>query len=153
MGIIAFVCGLLAIVSIPLGVAAIITGILGIRRKAAKGMAIAGIVMGSLGALAGLLTGALALTALPALQRGQQDTQVKNDVSAAASAILAYRTSNQGALPTAQEFSSRQFIDSYLADSETGITYIPGENCEGMADELYFSVSAKLSDGERFCID
>lgn len=53
-GIIAFVTGWLPFFSIPLGAVAIIFGILGMKRPDSKGMAIAGLVAGIVGAVFGL---------------------------------------------------------------------------------------------------
>jgi prepilin-type N-terminal cleavage/methylation domain-containing protein len=50
--------------------------------------------------------------ALPALQRNQRDTQRKNDVNRAATAITNYTSNNRGALPAADKWTA--FTDDYL---------------------------------------
>lgn len=48
--------------------------------------------------------------ALPALQRNQRDTQRRNDLSRAQTAVNNYQTNNRGKLPT----MDNNFINSYL---------------------------------------
>lgn len=50
--------------------------------------------------------------ALPALQRGQRDTQRKNDVSRLQSAINNYKSSNRGAIPQAGDWNT--FVTNYM---------------------------------------
>jgi prepilin-type N-terminal cleavage/methylation domain-containing protein len=68
-------------------------------------------------AIAGLIF-LMVFIALPALQRGQRDTQRKNDLSRAITAINSYTSSNRGALPT----NWTTFTTSYLTTS--GDTFI-----------------------------
>jgi prepilin-type N-terminal cleavage/methylation domain-containing protein len=56
--------------------------------------------------------------ALPALQRSQRDTQRKNDLSRATTAITNYTSANRGALPTLDD----TFISQYLTTA--GDTFI-----------------------------
>lgn len=57
--------------------------------------------------------------ALPALQRSQRDTQRKNDLNRAITAINNYTTNNRGTLPTL----NAAFIKSYLTTSN-GDTFL-----------------------------
>jgi prepilin-type N-terminal cleavage/methylation domain-containing protein len=76
-------------------------------------------------AIAGLIF-LMVFIALPALQRSQRDTQRKNDVSRAVTAITNYTSNNRGALPTL----NAAFVSSYLAVSgdtfsdPSGSTYV-----------------------------
>jgi prepilin-type N-terminal cleavage/methylation domain-containing protein len=76
-------------------------------------------------AIAGLIF-LVVFLALPALQRGQRDTQRKQDLGKFMSQITAYSSNNQGALPT----NWSTFVTSYLtvggtafADPSNGATY------------------------------
>lgn len=63
-------------------------------------------------AIAGLIF-LMVFIALPALQRGQRDTQRKNDLSRAITAINNYTSNNRGGLPT----PNATFISSYLTSA------------------------------------
>lgn len=64
----------------------------------AKGFTIIEVVL--VLAIAGLIF-LMVFIALPALQRGQRDTQRRDDLSRALSQITAYQTNNKGSLPSA----------------------------------------------------
>jgi prepilin-type N-terminal cleavage/methylation domain-containing protein len=64
-------------------------------------------------AIAGLIF-LMVFIALPALQRNQRDTQRKNDLSRAQTAINNYQSNNRGALPGTDNASWNGFADSYL---------------------------------------
>lgn len=53
-GIVAFLAGFIPWFSIPLGTVAIVFGALGLKKPSSKGMSIAGLVTGGIGALVGL---------------------------------------------------------------------------------------------------
>lgn len=55
--------------------------------------------------------------ALPALQRGQRDTQRKNDVSRLQSAITNYKSRNRGALPSTQAAWQSQVFGTEASNS------------------------------------
>jgi prepilin-type N-terminal cleavage/methylation domain-containing protein len=79
-------------------------------------------------AIAGLIF-LMVFIALPALQRGQRDTQRREDVSRFASQLTSYSTNNRGSLPKDQaEIDS--FMDNYMnkggdtfADPSSGDAY------------------------------
>lgn len=80
-------------------------------------------------AIAGLIF-LMVFIALPALQRGQRDTQRRDDVSRFISQLNSYATNNRGALPA--ESAVGTFMTSYLKSGEgefndpsTGIAYTP----------------------------
>jgi len=81
-------------------------------------------------AIAGLIF-LMVFIALPALQRNQRDTQRKNDLTRAQTAVNNYQTNNRNQLPTFND----DFIDKYL---KTG-----GDSFDDPTREQYhFFVSA-----------
>ena len=79
-------------------------------------------------AIAGLIF-LVVFLALPALQRGQRDTQRKQDLGKMMSQVTAYASNNQGLLPTSAQWDT-PFKTSYLtvnstpfADPSDGVTY------------------------------
>lgn len=97
---------------------------MGIAKVNNKGFTIIEVVL--VLAIAGLIF-LVVFLALPALQRGQRDTQRKADLGKFMSQVTAYQSNNQGALPTAWDTT---FKSSYLtvnstpfADPSDGTTY------------------------------
>lgn len=78
-------------------------------------------------AIAGLIF-LMVFIALPALQRGQRDTQRRNDLSRLQSAINSYQTNNKGTLPNfGAPANVATFVSSYLTNG--GDTFAdPGGN-------------------------
>lgn len=78
-------------------------------------------------AIAGLIF-LVVFLALPALQRGQRDTQRKQDLGRFMSQLTAYQSNTQGQLPTSWTPTST-FVSNYLtnnqtfSDPSTGATY------------------------------
>ena len=70
---------------------------MGIRQKDKKGFTIIEVVL--VLAIAGLIF-MMVFIALPALQKSQKDTQRKNDLSRAQTAVVQYASNNRGSLPT-----------------------------------------------------
>lgn len=68
-------------------------------------------------AIAGLIF-LVVFLALPALQRGQRDTQRKQDLGRFMSQLTAYQSNNQGQLPTSWT-SSSPFVSNYLTNNQT----------------------------------
>jgi prepilin-type N-terminal cleavage/methylation domain-containing protein len=80
-------------------------------------------------AIAGLIF-LVVFLALPALQRGQRDTQRKQDLSKFMSQVTTYSSNNQGSLPGATSALWNTFVTNYLtvgstpfADPTDGTTY------------------------------
>jgi prepilin-type N-terminal cleavage/methylation domain-containing protein len=70
-------------------------------------------------AIAGLIF-LVVFLALPALQRGQRDSQRKSDLSRMMSQVTAWQSNKQGALPTATEFdgtATTDFKGGYLLNN------------------------------------
>ena len=77
-------------------------------------------------AIAGLIF-LMVFIALPALQRGQRDSQRRDDVSRVVSQLTSYATNNRGSLPGALDTS---FLNNYMKasdgefqDPKSGSTY------------------------------
>lgn len=67
-------------------------------------------------AIAGLIF-LMVFIALPALQRSQRDTQRKNDLSRAQTAVASYASNNRGALPTFNAAFISQYLTPTASDS------------------------------------
>lgn len=108
-------------------------------------------------AIAGLIF-LLVFLALPALQRGQRDTQRKNDLGKFMSQVVGFQSNNQGSLPT----NWGTFVSDYLtvnsqpfADPSTGNTYtvtvqtnhseVPSDSEE--SDDIFVYLSATCGAG------
>jgi len=115
-------------------------------------------------AIAGLIF-LMVFIALPALQRAQRDTQRKNDLSRAQTAVNNYRSINRNALPTVAEFNTRVKEKYLKADSDkfedptrgeysfvagTGADTYPAYKQAGEPDEaeIWVDLSTKC-DGEN----
>lgn len=80
-------------------------------------------------AIAGLIF-LVVFLALPALQKGQRDTQRKNDLSRFMSQLANYQSNNQGNVPAATSTAVTDFVTRYLtpngesfSDPTTGALY------------------------------
>lgn len=115
-------------------------------------------------AIAGLIF-LMVFIALPALQRSQRDTQRKNDLSRAQTAVNNYRSYNRNALPTVAEFNTLVREKYLKADADkfedptrgqysfvagTGPGTYPAYLQTGVADEaqIWVDLSTKC-DGEN----
>lgn len=83
----------------------------GLQKQKQKGFTIIEVVL--VLAIAGLIF-LMVFIALPALQRSQRDTQRKQDLSRAITAISNYQSNNRGMLPTNWGTGSGGFISNYL---------------------------------------
>lgn len=83
--------------------------------KNAKGFTIIEVVL--VLAIAGLIF-LVVFLALPALQRGQRDTQRKQDLGRFMSQLTAYQSNTQGQLPTAWGPTS-SFVQNYLTNNQS----------------------------------
>ena len=125
-------------------------------------------------AIAGLIF-LVVFLALPALQRNQRDTQRRNDVGRAVTAVTNYSANNNGQIPTNQgeldtvgsdylNVADDDFADpsegdydiNYTADApDLGeMNYISGATCEaGGAGSRTFKVTTDLEGGGTYCQD
>lgn len=81
------------------------------QKRKTKGFTIIEVVL--VLAIAGLIF-LMVFIALPALQRAQRDTQRKNDLSRAITALTSYTSNNRGALPTDTAAGWNAFTTKYL---------------------------------------
>jgi len=79
------------------------------QQKKSKGFTIIEVVL--VLAIAGLIF-LMVFIAFPALQRSQKDTQRKNDLSRAVTALINYQSNNNGGVPGAGTYGT--LIDKYL---------------------------------------
>ena len=129
-------------------------------------------------AIAGLIF-LMVFIALPALQRGQRDTQRRDDVSKFVSQLTSYATNNRGSLPSFAELSGGSgFMNAYMKandgefnDPSTGtayspvtgdpqvgqIQYVPNRKCDGeniassAESSRQAAVRTKLEGSGYFC--
>lgn len=125
--------------------------------KNSKGFTIIEVVL--VLAIAGLIF-LVVFLALPALQRGQRDTQRKNDAGRMTSQLVAYQTNNQGKLPNSSA-EIATFVSSYMTsgsqtfnDPSTGspysingggavITTAPATQPTTSAGTIFYYINAK----------
>ena len=88
--------------------------------KKSKGFTIIEVVL--VLAIAGLIF-LMVFLALPALQRSQRDTQRKNDLSRAITAVTSYASNNRGSLPDNTNQAWATFVGQYLIPT-TSDTFI-----------------------------
>jgi prepilin-type N-terminal cleavage/methylation domain-containing protein len=104
------------------------------RKQNQKGFTIIEVVL--VLAIAGLIF-LMVFIALPALQRNQRDTQRKNDLSRAQTAINNFQTNNRNKLPTDAQFTSGAaagFRTSYLTTGADTFSDPNGNNYVFAAD-------------------
>lgn len=80
-------------------------------------------------AIAGLIF-LMVFIALPALQRSQRDSQRKNDLSRAITAVTSYASNNRNRVPQALTEWNGQLVPGYLTVSGDTFTDPSGENYE-----------------------
>lgn len=153
-GIIAFLTGLIYVGGV-LGLLAVVFGIIALKKRQGRGMAIAGIITGALGILGTIAAIILVTLALPVLQQQQRDTSRKNQVAMTVSEIQRYQTNNQGNLPDPEEVSN-SFETASLKVAASGepttdtMIYLVGQSC-GESEAQAFSVTVKLENGQLYC--
>ena len=114
-------------------------------------------------AIAGLIL-LMVFIALPALQRGQRDTQRRNDVGRMMSQVNSYQTNSRGAVPNGETLED-PFLTSYMkwtseedsefADPKTGVGYAVtyGTGTPTEAGQISFSAGAICGDGGSIVTD
>jgi prepilin-type N-terminal cleavage/methylation domain-containing protein len=94
-------------------------------------------------AIAGLIF-SMVFIALPALQRSQRDTQRKNDLSRASTAIVNYASNNRGVLPTLDD----TFISQYLTNGGDDFLDPAGANTgTSTADRTAYAFAVRPTTG------
>jgi|GEM_PF-430898 len=167
LGIASLAFGVLSIfVSGFFGIVAIIFGIIAIKRKSGKGLAIVGIIIG----LIGILLFIMMTVALPVLQRSQRDTARKNNASLVMTAITTYSSNNKGVLPQDSDITNGSFASKYLTNldnteysigvsseqpSESKMIFTRGVNCSdagSVTGDRQYNIQVKLESGDIYCI-
>jgi prepilin-type N-terminal cleavage/methylation domain-containing protein len=87
-------------------------------------------------AIAGLIF-LMVFLALPALQRSQRDTQRKNDLSRAQTAIVSYAANNRGALPANTKAAWSAFSAQYITPTASDSFIDPLGAPAGSTDTFY----------------
>lgn len=125
------------------------------QRKIDKGFTIIEVVL--VLAIAGLIF-LMVFIAWPALQRGRNDTQRRNDVARFVAQVNQYATNNKGNIPKTDTASINNFLDSYMKrsngefkDPYTGNNYtvatgVAQQNAAA-TDKMVYATSARC-DGE-----
>lgn len=155
LGILAFLTGLIYLGAI-LGILAVIFGIIALKKRQPKGLAITGIVTGALGIMGTIVAITLVMLALPVLQQQQRDTSRKNQVALTVAQITQYQSENQGKLPDPEQLST-SFETATLKVAAHGepttdtMVYKTGASCDGTVEELAYSVTVKLENGQLYC--
>lgn len=83
-------------------------------------------------AIAGLIF-LMVFIALPALQRSQRDTQRKNDLSRALTAVTSYTSNSRGSLPANTATAWKTFETSYLSNAGSAFVDPSGSAPSGNA--------------------
>ncbi len=135
------------------------------RQNIAKGFTIIEVVL--VLAIAGLIF-LMVFIAWPALQRGQRDTQRREDVSRFISQLNSYATNNRGKVPSSSE-AMGTFVTNYLqsggddfSDPSTGASEkgsmkyhykftCDGETPKSGGGDRAVAVTVKLEGGGVFC--
>ncbi len=155
LGILALVLSAIAILGIPLGIAAIITGAISLKNGNA-GRGKAGIILGSSAIVFGIILSAVIFLAIPRLQVDTADTARRNDVARLSASVVEYQMNNTGQLPEADDLSTfsltkvRYISSSGQAGDETAV-YRVGENCDGESSVRAYSITILLADGSEYC--
>lgn len=155
-GIISILTALIWFVSIPLAVVAVIFGALS-TKSAKRGMAIAGIVTGSIGVVLSIIITYVVLFVVPNQINSMTDSVRKNDIQNLVANINQYRSENNGKLPKTLEVPTDNVellkVSNYKKPTSVIAAYVPGEDCSGARGDAKFSVSIEMSNGEIYCQD
>lgn len=118
-----------------------------------KGFTIIEVVM--VLAIAGLIF-LMVFIALPAMYRGQRDTQRREDISRFMSQLSSYSTNNRNNIPAANATAMNSFLDNYMKrgdgefrDPQTGENYNVIFTDSPTTSTIVYQTSAKCN-GEEF---
>lgn len=109
------------------------------QNKQGKGFTIIEVVL--VLAIAGLIF-LMVFIALPALQRSQRDTQRKNDLSRAITAVVSYASNNRGALPANNNTAWNTFVGQYITTPNSDTFIDPLGAPSGSAATTYIMVNS-----------
>lgn len=106
-------------------------------------------------AIAGLIF-LMVFVALPALQRGQRDSQRRSDISRFMSQINSYQTNNGGRVPSADKDAMGKFLNNYMkrssgefVDPQSGNSYTVGFSGNPSTSHIIYATQTKCN-GEEF---
>ena len=106
-------------------------------------------------AIAGLIF-LMVFLALPALQRGQRDSQRRSDISRFMSQINSYQTNNGGRVPSADKDAMGKFLNNYMkrssgefVDPQSGNNYTVGFSGNPSTSHIIYATQTKCN-GEEF---
>lgn len=106
-------------------------------------------------AIAGLIF-LMVFVALPALQRGQRDSQRRSDISRFMSQINSYQTNNGGRVPSADKDAIGKFLNNYMkrssgefVDPQSGNNYTVGFSGNPSTSHIIYATQTKCN-GEEF---
>lgn len=106
-------------------------------------------------AIAGLIF-LMVFVALPALQRGQRDSQRRSDISRFMSQINSYQTNNGGRVPAADKDAMGKFLNNYMkrssgefVDPQSGNNYTVGFSGNPSTSHIIYATQTKCN-GEEF---
>ena len=106
-------------------------------------------------AIAGLIF-LMVFVALPALQRGQRDSQRRSDISRFMSQINSYQTNNGGRVPSADKDVMGKFLNNYMkrssgefVDPQSGNNYTVGFSGNPSTSHIIYATQTKCN-GEEF---
>ena len=106
-------------------------------------------------AIAGLIF-LMVFVALPALQRGQRDSQRRSDISRFMSQINSYQTNNGGRVPSADKDAMGKFLNNYMkrssgefVDPQSGNNYMVGFSGNSSTSHIIYATQMKCN-GEEF---
>ena len=106
-------------------------------------------------AIAGLIF-LMVFVALPALQRGQRDSQRRSNISRFMSQINSYQTNNGGRVPSADKDAMGKFLNNYMkrssgefVDPQSGNNYTVGFSGNPSTSHIIYATQTKCN-GEEF---
>ncbi|TWP15505.1 type II secretion system protein [TM7 phylum sp. oral taxon 353] len=106
-------------------------------------------------AIAGLIF-LMVFVALPALQRGQRDSQRRSDISRFMSQINSYQTNNGGRVPSADKDAMGKFLNNYMkrssgefVDPQSGNNYTVGFSGNPSTSHIIYATQTRCN-GEEF---
>ena len=106
-------------------------------------------------AIAGLIF-LMVFVALPALQRGQRDSQRRSDISRFMSQVNSYQTNNGGRVPSADKDAMGKFLNNYMkrssgefVDPQSGNNYTVGFSGNPSTSHIIYATQTKCN-GEEF---
>lgn len=106
-------------------------------------------------AIAGLIF-LMVFVALPALQRGQRDSQRRSDISRFMSQVNSYQTNNGGRVPSADKDAMGKFLNNYMkrssgefVDPQSGNNYTVGFSGNPSTSHIIYATQMKCN-GEEF---